>query len=330
MWSGSGHQFPEAPHVFRRGDWWYLMIAEGGTERGHSVSIARGTSIDGPFEAHPTNPILTARASERPIQNTGHADIVPGPDGNDVLVLLGVRTVGRFFSPIGRQTFATNLRWVDGWPQVDPVVEHDRQDVIEQMFALEQVADLDDPGWLSVGREPTSVATVRDGALELTATHPGAPFSEAFVGRRQGHLVSVNTVEVEPGPGAGGLALRWNDTSFITASVRFVDDRLEITVTASLVSFDRTWTRTVAGPSVRLGIETSIPESAHPLMPVVSDRIRVFATGPEQDDELDLVTLDGRYWSSEAGVGFSGRVTGMFATDGTVRFRRFRYQGSGA
>ncbi len=42
LWSGTGLKFPEAPHLYRRGGYWYLMIAEGGTERGHSVSVARG------------------------------------------------------------------------------------------------------------------------------------------------------------------------------------------------------------------------------------------------------------------------------------------------
>ncbi|MFD0591776.1 glycoside hydrolase family 43 protein [Catellatospora coxensis] len=43
LWSGKpGAQAPEAPHLYRIGGFWYLMIAEGGTERGHAVSIARG------------------------------------------------------------------------------------------------------------------------------------------------------------------------------------------------------------------------------------------------------------------------------------------------
>ncbi|GFJ92606.1 hypothetical protein Prum_062480 [Phytohabitans rumicis] len=50
MWSGTGLMFPEAPHLYQRDGWWYLMIAEGGTERGHAVSIARGRRPDGPFE----------------------------------------------------------------------------------------------------------------------------------------------------------------------------------------------------------------------------------------------------------------------------------------
>jgi xylan 1,4-beta-xylosidase len=93
LWSGSGFMFPEAPHLYHRGDHWYLMIAEGGTERGHGVSIARGDSPEGPFEAHPANPFLTARSTIRPIQNTGHGDLVEGPDGT-LIVLLGVRPRG--------------------------------------------------------------------------------------------------------------------------------------------------------------------------------------------------------------------------------------------
>ena len=327
LWSGSGHQFPEAPHVFTRGGAWYLMIAEGGTERGHSVSIARGESITGPFSANPANPILTARASDRLIQNTGHADIVPGPDGQDVLVLLGVRTIGRFFSPIGRQTFATNIRWVDGWPQADPILEHDRDEPIEIDFPLDGAEDLADPGWLAVGRAPASLATITERGLELTAGDDNAPIGGRFIGRRQGHLTSTFTVQVEPGAGAGGLAIRWDDTSFVAVSARTVPDGTEVTVVASLVGFDRTWTRTVQGGPVTLGVETLIPEPVHPLLPVISDHIRLFVEAPAR---VDLVELDGRYWSAEASIGFSGRVTGMFASAGTVRFRDFRYQGAGA
>jgi beta-xylosidase len=55
LWSGTpGAKAPEAPHLYRIGEYWYLLIAEGGTERGHGVSIARGTSPNGPFTAAPT------------------------------------------------------------------------------------------------------------------------------------------------------------------------------------------------------------------------------------------------------------------------------------
>ncbi|MFC7483606.1 glycoside hydrolase family 43 protein [Luedemannella flava] len=92
LWSGQpGAQAPEAPHLYHLGEYWYLLIAEGGTERGHAVSIARGPAPDGPFEPCPANPILSHRGTNRPIQNTGHADLVEGPDGSWWLVFLGVR-----------------------------------------------------------------------------------------------------------------------------------------------------------------------------------------------------------------------------------------------
>ncbi len=90
-WPGTGLQVPEAPHLFRRGDWWYLLIAEGGTERGHAVTIARGPSPTGPWESCPANPILSHRSTDRPIQNTGHSDLVEAIDGSWWMVLLGTR-----------------------------------------------------------------------------------------------------------------------------------------------------------------------------------------------------------------------------------------------
>ena len=51
-----GLKFPEAPHVYQRGDYWYLMIAEGGTERGHGVSFARGPSHRGAVRGAPEQP----------------------------------------------------------------------------------------------------------------------------------------------------------------------------------------------------------------------------------------------------------------------------------
>ena len=167
LWSGTGLKFPEAPHLYRRGDSWYLMIAEGGTERGHSVSVARGSSPEGPFAGHPANPVLSACGTSRPIQNTGHADLVATPDGGTALVLLGMRPLGltQSFSPLGRETFITPVSWADGWPQPDPVLLAPRDAVDEEVFDFADPAALDDPGWLAVRTTPESVASVVDGRL---------------------------------------------------------------------------------------------------------------------------------------------------------------------
>lgn len=95
LWSGTpGAKAPEAPHLHHVGDHWYLLIAEGGTERGHAVSVARGPAPTGPFEPCPANPVLTHRSTDDPVQNTGHADLVQAPDGTWWMVFLGVRPRG--------------------------------------------------------------------------------------------------------------------------------------------------------------------------------------------------------------------------------------------
>ena len=83
IWSGTpGAHAPEAPHLYRTGDYWYLLIAEGGTERAHAVSVARGRTPTGPFEPLPDQPDPDARGTDQAIQNTGHGDLVQAPDGS--------------------------------------------------------------------------------------------------------------------------------------------------------------------------------------------------------------------------------------------------------
>src|SRR4029077_1735644 len=109
--------------LFRRGDWWHLLIAEGGTERGHAVTIARGPFPTGPWESCPDNPILSHRSTDRPIQCTGHADLVEAADGSWWMVLLGTRPRGVTpgFDVLGRETMLAPVSWVDGWPVVGDV-----------------------------------------------------------------------------------------------------------------------------------------------------------------------------------------------------------------
>ena len=82
---GSGGKCPEGPHLYKKDGWYYLMLAEGGTEFGHMETIGRSRTIDGPYEFCPNGPILTARddnGNGSPIQCTGHADIVDDANGN--------------------------------------------------------------------------------------------------------------------------------------------------------------------------------------------------------------------------------------------------------
>ncbi|HEY3390378.1 MAG TPA: glycoside hydrolase family 43 protein, partial [Prolixibacteraceae bacterium] len=57
VWLGTGGRYPEAPHIYKKDGYYYLLIAEGGTEYGHKVTISRSRNIYGPYESAPGNPI---------------------------------------------------------------------------------------------------------------------------------------------------------------------------------------------------------------------------------------------------------------------------------
>lgn len=119
---GCGGRFPEAPHVYKINDMYYLMLAEGGTEYGHMVTIQRSCSPYGPYEACPHNPILSQRESESmDICCVGHADMVEDQNGNWWMVALGTRAIsyrGRqpMLHNLGRETFLAPVVWQNGWP----------------------------------------------------------------------------------------------------------------------------------------------------------------------------------------------------------------------
>lgn len=117
---GCGGRYPEAPHIYKKNGYYYLMLAEGGTEYGHMETIQRAKNIYGPYEKCPHNPILTHRDTPGPIQATGHADLVEDQNGNWWLVCLAIRPIKNMqLHHIGRESFLAPVIWdKDGWPVV--------------------------------------------------------------------------------------------------------------------------------------------------------------------------------------------------------------------
>ncbi len=125
--NGCGGRNAEAPHVYKIGEYYYLMLAEGGTEYGHHEETLRSKDPYGPYEKNPSGPILShVNDWHFDIGCTGHADLVDDPAGNWWLVCLGIRNLKIddglvFLHNLGRETFLAPVTWVDGWPVVgDP------------------------------------------------------------------------------------------------------------------------------------------------------------------------------------------------------------------
>lgn len=121
---GCGGKHPEAPHIYKKDGWYYLMLAEGGTEYGHMETMQRSKDIFGPYERCPFGPILSHISNcqdvlSTAIQATGHADIVEDQNGNWWLVCLAIRPLGPMLHNLGRETFLAPLVWdEEGWPVV--------------------------------------------------------------------------------------------------------------------------------------------------------------------------------------------------------------------
>ena len=124
IWGGSQvlAWCPEAPHLYKKDGWYYLLIAEGGTEHFHAVTIARSKEVMGEYTGYDGNPIMTHRhlGMQAEIANTGHADIVQLQDGSWYMVMLASRPYGGYHKNMGRETFIAPMIWENGWPVVCP------------------------------------------------------------------------------------------------------------------------------------------------------------------------------------------------------------------
>ena len=118
IFPGTALGFTEAPHLYKRNGYYYLLTAEGGTGWGHAVTMARSRKLGGPYELHPDVYILTAR--DRPdaeLQRAGHADLVETPSGETYMVYLCGRPLrNRGRCTLGRETAIQPMVWgADGW-----------------------------------------------------------------------------------------------------------------------------------------------------------------------------------------------------------------------
>ncbi|WP_062524881.1 glycoside hydrolase family 43 protein [Demequina rhizosphaerae] len=316
VWQGTGLADTEGPHLHRRGGWWYLMVAEGGTHLGHGVSVARSRSPRGPFEAHPGNPILSHRSTHRPVQAVGHADMVERPDGTWAMVHLGIRQAGSHprFHVLGRETFVAGVEWVDEWP----VVVEDRLDVParDRSWADPFAGPALDPRWVAPSAALASFARSGDG-LRLDRCRDAA---EA----EQDRVLCARTLDLgwdaaaEVAAGDACLSVRvdashWYGVELVAGMAR---------ARAVSAPFDQVVGEAPALPGDRLAIRVrpSVPalgESAGP---------DLVTLGLERDGALvPLAEIDGRHLSTEVAGGFTGRMLGLEALGGPARLTGVTY-----
>jgi len=201
VFAGSALSLVEGPHLHKRGGWYYLTTAEGGTGYDHAVTMARARSIRGPYELHPDTHLLTSRdAPDAPLQRAGHGQIVETPDGDTYHTHLCSRPLpGTRLSPLGRETAIQKCVWRDDWLYLAHGGQVPALEVPAPDGAADPEADapvgyrFDTPAlpadfqWLRTPY-PERLFTLTGEALRLHGRESiGSWFDQSLVARRQQH-----------------------------------------------------------------------------------------------------------------------------------------------
>jgi xylan 1,4-beta-xylosidase len=109
----------ESPKLLVRGDYYYLICAQGGTAgpaTTHMAVAARSKHPLGPWDNSPYNPLVHTWSKEERWWSKGHGTLIDTPDGEWYFVY---HAYEKDYYTLGRQTLLDPIEWTeDGWPIV--------------------------------------------------------------------------------------------------------------------------------------------------------------------------------------------------------------------
>ncbi len=322
----------EGPHLFRRGEYYYLICAEGGTGENHSEVVFRSRDIHGPWEPFAGNPILTQRDlppnRPDPITSTGHADFVLTSTGEWWAAFLGCRPYAEGHYNTGRETFMLPVAWRNDWPLILPAGERVPTTVPGPRLPPAEPGPIPFTGnftWQDSFSSPvlspawTFLRTPHEAWWSLTAT-PGTltlqPRADSlsgkgnpsFIGRRLQHanFTALASLQLPASSGvAAGLAAFQNETHYFFLAVRRLEGKTEIFLE-----------RAAGGaPQVVASASLTEPVSPHLVLRIVGDGRTYsffYASQPGIWSTLKE-NEDGSILSTSVAGGFVGAMLGLHA-----------------
>jgi xylan 1,4-beta-xylosidase len=324
LWDGAlkNATWAEAPHIYKIGNTYYLLIAEGGTAQHHAVTVARSENISGPYEANPGNPILTHRhlGLDYPIVGTGHADLVDTPSGEWWAVLLAMRPYGGYYYNLGRETFLVPVRWEENWPVFSPGMgrvefEYPAPDLPQRSWPQPPARDDFDTDslafhWNALRASPERFASLSERPgflrLRLQPERLAENASPSFIGRRQQHICFYAQAEFEFHPGAqnecAGLALSQSPDFHYLFVVTLQNEPVLQLIKRAAGTEEILASRPISTPRIQLKVEAREQD------------YRFYYADQAGDWQALLEGVDGRILSTPVAGGFLGAYLGLYAS----------------
>lgn len=217
IFKGSTLGLTEGPHLYKKDGYYYLATAEGGTEYGHAMTLARSKSLTGPYELHPQHPFISARdAPDNALQKAGHGDLLRLHNGAWYVVFLtGTPLTPRGRCTLGRETSIEKVVWKEeGWPSLShgnrvPRTEVEAPDFPEYTFEEAPARDDFEGERLSIHLQSLRIPVSEDwaslrarkGYLRLVGKESLSSFHcQSLLARRvqEYHIQAGTCVEFEP------------------------------------------------------------------------------------------------------------------------------------
>ena len=335
---------PEAPHLYKKDGWYYLMIAEGGTEDYHAVTIARSRHPLGPYEGYAGNPILTHRhlGLNYPISNVGHGDLVQLQDGSWYMVALASRIYGGYHKNLGRETFIAPVDWSGEWPVVSPGTgkiewTYPAPELPAHPFAQPDQDDFSALCWNTLGTPEDGTVSIADGVLTLRSRQewlvpddlpriPAPNGCPGFYARRQQHMDFTASVTLRLDTcGEAGVMLLQHGFNHLRVGIFRTDDGLTVRAVRSEKCGRPDYQHPREYPrEVTILHETPLDKPECTLaIAAKGQRHTLLVNG------VPVAEADGGFLGSESAGGFVGAYVGCFVSGEGARasFRDFRYFG---
>ena len=213
----------EGPKVVKRGDYYYLTVAEGGTAgpaTSHMVISARSKSPFGPWENSPYNPIIRTWKNSERWWSKGHGTLFEDTKGKWWMVFHGYENG---FYTMGRQTLLQPVVWTkDGWYKI--VAEDETNPPIDKRFKTTAAVHYpaDDrfagnelkPQWQFFDGYDTNRFRVVDSSLVIQAKGHSVGDSSPLLCIPSNHsYIAQVELQIE-GDAVGGLVLFYNSNVY--------------------------------------------------------------------------------------------------------------------